>query len=251
MAKSINSYRVHTGCFFLMLCIMVVVEMISDSKNAEYTSVTTHISSRKFSFESGRDDAAKADSTPLPVRLSDSSLYRFIKFLSDINIEYDYESLYNIDEVFERYKQSHINSVANHKHDIRVNGKIDAHAIYERVKENNTKFLKEHTLHKEYSDKELKEYCDFIVEHLPKIFEKYPQVDVEAVCCNLYDLKILDVTSSLSLAAVNRNNVLCINETFQEGSKILVDTDDIYTDTFYHELMHLCHVGCYDYKSDD
>lgn len=238
---------------FLMLCIMIVVEIISDSKskNAEYTPVTTHISSRKFSFESGRDDAAKADSTPLPVRLSDSGLYRFTKFLSDVKIEYDYESLYNIDEVFERYKQTHINSAANHKRDIRVNGKIDAHVLYERVKENNTVFLRDHSLHKEYSDKKLREYCDFIAEHLPKIFEKYPQIDVDTVCCNLYDLKILDVTSSLSLAAVNRNNVLCINETFQEGSKILVDTDDIYTDTFYHELMHLCHVGCYDYKSDD
>lgn len=222
----------------------------SKSKNAEYTPVTTHISSRKFSFESGSDDAVKEDSTPLPVRLSDSGLYHFTKFLSDVKIEYDYESLYNIDEVFERYKQSHLTSVANHKHDIRVNGKIDAHVLYERVKENNTKFLKEHTLYKEYSDKKLKEYCSFIAEHLPRIFEKYPQIDVDTVCCNLYDLKILDVTSSLSLAAVNRNNVLCINETFQEGSKILVDTDDIFTDTFYHELMHLCHVGCCDYKSD-
>ena len=239
--------------FFFWLCITVIAEMISDSKKTDidYVPVTTHISEKKITFDIGIDDYVETDTTPLPISISNNKMKEFNRFLSDINVNYEYDALYNINEVYQRYKQINFNAPEKHTHDIRVNGKIDAQVLYNRVKENNTAFLKEHSLHKEYSNKKLKEYCNFIAENLPKVFRAYPQIDVDTVCCNLYDLKILDATSSLSLAAVNRNNVLCINEEFQEGSKILVDSDDIYTDTFYHELMHLCHFTCCDYNHGD
>lgn len=218
--------------------------------------LTTAVADRELPIAEGADDFVEGDFTPIPITLGAQGLAAFEQYLQSVSVDYDYAAYYNIDNALERYADSTVDKVQTHSHDIRVNGVFDKAYFYKLVKKNNDDFIDGKSeygqvyFYEEYSNKKLREYCDYILDTLPAIFEKYPEIDVDTVCCNLYDLKILATTATFDNAAVNSRNVLHFDEKKQEMNKNLMHTDDIYNTTFVHELIHLCRIGCNDYEGN-
>ncbi len=238
---------------FVILFIVLIIFIVKDSERydskVEHVETTTTAEDLTFDFSEGAEIVQKTDLTPIPLTLSDHNLENFEKYLDNIEVEYDYEYLYNIDSVYSRYKETAVCHVEKHSRDIRVNGKIDADRLYKVVKANNKKTLETEITKEEYSNATVKKYCRFIADNLPVIFEKYPEIDQDMVCCLLTDLKILRCMGSLSSAQVTKDLILHVNETQTQLNNIVMESEDPYTDVLYHELMHLCHMGCRDIEN--
>lgn len=236
---------------FVILLVIAIVDTVKFSNEVKNSPpATTSVGENKLTFETGEDDFVEADLAPVNINLSDSGLDVFEEYLDSITVEYKYSHLYNIDSAFSLYKASPFQKVTDHSHDVRVNGKIDVDTLFKRVKINNEKYLQEKLLYKEYSDEKVREYCTYLAENLEVIFEKYPFIDKDSVCCSLYDLKILISPADMAYAKVNDDLVFSITEERLENvlAKALLDTEDPFTETFYHEMMHICHMACTDYE---
>ena len=206
---------------------------------------------------SGKDDAVDIDTTPVNIKLSDKNLAEFEKYVSKINVNYDYEEGYYIDAALAEYNNNTKCTVAKHSHDIRLNGEFDAEHFFEIVKKNNEAFFKEKEndnlggLYKKYSDKELKSMCEQFCEALPAIAEKDPTVDLDMACCYLYNLIIVQKSGSLDFGGFDMNNRFYLNYKNMENGEFAMDTDDIEQTTFYHEMMHAFQFACDDIKKPD
>ncbi len=236
---------------FVILLVIAIVDTVKFSNEVKNSPpATTSVGENKLTFETGEDDFVEADLAPVNINLSDSGLDVFEEYLDSITVEYKYSHLYNIDSAFSLYKASPFQKVTDHSHDVRVNGKIDVDTLFKRVKINNEKYLQEKLLYKEYSDEKVREYCTYLAENLEVIFEKYPFIDKDSVCCSLYNLKILISPADMAYAKVNDDLVFSITEERLENvlAKALLDTEDPFTETFYHEMMHICHMACTDYE---
>lgn len=209
------------------------------------------------SIPDGPDDAVDMDTTPILFKLSDSGLNEFIKCIASIEVNYDFEGAYNIDEALALYNDNTVNSVAQHSHDIRLNGEFDADHFYEIVKENNKRFLEDDdnafvlSFYEEYSDSQLKKICKQMMEALPAIAEKDPAVDLDTVCCYLYNLKIMKKGVSFDFAGFDMDSRFYMNYDMLDATGQFMDSDDVEKTTFYHEMMHAFQFACDDIKKPD
>lgn len=241
---------------FIVFCVAIYIKFGYSSNDAanETKEKTTSVYEQVIDVENGADDIVDADTTPIPIKMSDSKLKAFEKYISSINVDYDYEDAYNIDKTLEIYNDNTVNTITKHSHDIRVNGEFDAHYFYELVKSNNEKFLEEKKkdsmqgFYKEYSEKELKKICTQMCEALEDISKKDPTVDIDTACCYLYNLIILGKSGSLDFGGFDMDNRLYLNYKNMETGAFAMDTDDIEQTTFYHEMMHAFQFACDDIK---
>ncbi len=229
------------------LIVWVAVDMYKDSK--EVTVYEERIEDKELDIDkSSQDPFVEGEIKSTPVSLSSSGLESFEEYLKTVTPEYEYSDLYAIDESLELYNKKNITSVEKHAHDVRVNGKLDAEHLYELVLKNNDEFLSdENTLKGMYevpSDSEIKELCQWTCEVLTEYEKAYPEIDMDTTCCNLYDLKILSPVSSFSNAHVDSRNIFNFDREQMDINEFIMDTDDIYTTTFYHEMVHLCQIKC-------
>ena len=244
---------------FIILCVVISIKSGCSSNDVsnELEEITTSVYEQVIDVENGADDIIDADTTPIPIKMSDNNLKVFEKYISSINVDYDYEDAYNIDKALELYNDNTVNTVTNHSHDIRVNGEFDADYFYELVKINNEKFLEEKKkdsmqgFYKEYSGKELKKICTQMCEALEDISKKDPTVDIDTACCYLYNLIILGKSCSLDFGGFDMDNRFYLNYKNMETGAFAMDTDDIEQTTFYHEMMHAFQFACDDIKKPD
>ena len=263
--KALIGIAISIGVLLLTFVALVIGLSIKDSidaKNAvnnDTEEITTSVYEQRIKdpIPSGKDDAVDVDTTPISIQISDSKLKKFEEYISNINVDYDYEDGYNIDATLAEYNNNTKNTITKHSHDIRVNGKFDAEYFYEIVKKNNEAFFKEKEkdslggLYKEYSDKELKSMCEQFCEALPAIAEKDPTVDLDMACCYLYNLIIVQKTGSLDFGGFDMNNRFYLNYKNMKNGSFAMDTDNIEQTTFYHEMMHAFQFACDDIKKPD
>lgn len=244
---------------FIVFCVAIYIKFGHSSNDAanETKEKTTSVYEQVISVENGADEIVDADTTPVSVNLSDSKLKTFEKYISSINVDYDYEDAYNIDKALEIYNDNTVNTITKHSHDIRVNGEFDADYFYELVKSNNEKFLEEKKkdsmqgFYKEYSEAELKKICTQMCEALEDISKKDSTVDIDTACCYLYNLIILGKAGSLDFGGFDMDNRFYLNYKNMETGAFAMDTDDIEQTTFYHEMMHAFQFACDDIKKPD
>lgn len=226
-----------------------------DSYTEDTTSVYENLVQEKLA--GGADDAADVDTTPINIKISDGKLAEFEKYISEIDVLYDYEDGYNVNSALAEYNKNTKNTVKKHSHDIRLNGKFDADHFYEIVKKNNKAFLeekeKEHSeqFYEEYSNSELKKICEQFCEVLPEIAEKDPTVDLDMACCYLYDIRIVRKKSSLDFGGFDMEKRFYLNYDNMDDLSFAMETDNIEETTFYHEMMHAFQFACDDIKRDD
>ena len=244
---------------FVILCVVISLKSGNSSNDIsdKIEEVTTSVYEQVIDVENGVDDIVDADTTPVHIKMSNDNLKVFEKYISSINVDYDYEDAYNIDKALEIYNDNTVNTVAKHSHDIRVNGEFDADYFYELVKSNNEKFLEEKKkdsmqgFYKEYSGKELKKICTQMCEALDDISKTDPTVDIDTACCYLYNLIILGKSGSLDFGGFDMDNRFYLNYKSMETGAFAMDTDDIEQTTFYHEMMHAFQFACDDIKKPD
>lgn len=244
---------------FIICCVAVYIKFGHSSNDVpnETEEITTSVYEQVIDVENGADDVVDADTTPIPVKMSNGKLKAFEKYISSINVDYDYDEAYNIDEALELYNDNTVNTVTKHSHDIRVNGEFDTDYFYELVKSNNEKFLEEKKkdsmqgFYKEYSDKDLKKICTQMCEALEDISKKDTTVDIDTACCYLYNLIILGKSGSLDFGGFDMDNRFYLNYDNMETGAFAMDTDDIEQTTFYHEMMHAFQFACDDIKKPD
>lgn len=261
--KALIGIVISIGVLSLAFAALVIGLTVKDNISVENSDSnemnieeTTSVYEKRIQdpIPSGNDDAADVDTTPVPIQISDKKLAEFEKYVSSINVDYDYEEGYNIDAALSEYNVNTKSTVTKHSHDIRLNGEFDAEHFYEIVKKNNEAFFKEKEkdslggLYKEYSSKELKSMCEQFCEALPAIAEKDPTVDLDMACCYLYNLRIVQKSGALDFGGFDMNNRFYINYKNMKNGALAMDTDDIEQTTFYHEMMHAFQFACEDIK---
>lgn len=263
--KALIGIAISIGMILLAFIALIIGLSIKDSinsknySNTDYKEITTSVYEQLIQdpIPDGKDDAVDIDATPIPINISDNKLAEFEKYISNITVNYDYEEGYNIDAALAEYHNNTKNTITKHIYDIRLNGELDANHFYEIVKKNNKAFFEEKEkdnlggLYKEYSNKELKEICKQFCEALPAITKKDPNVDLDMVCCYLYNLRIVQKSGALDFGGFDMDNRFYLNYKNMETGAFAMDTDDINQTTFYHEMMHAFQFACDDIKKSD
>lgn len=215
------------------------VEESSDSPYEEY-----------IELEQGDVGDFKLDDKEL--KLSSSSANDFHSYLDSVDVEYEYD--YGIDKALDLYSKNTKSNVKKHSHDIRVDGELDKDYFYKLVKKNNKAFLdskrEEHLDHmfKQYSSSQLREICDGLIDRMQEISEKNSNLDLDMVCCYLYNIVIVEKNSALDFAGFTMDNRFYINYDNMDTGAFAMDTDDIEKTTLYHESMHSFQFACDDIK---
>lgn len=261
--KALIGIGIICGVLLLGFVILIIVLMInpyagcSSLEDSTYEETTTSVYEIVLEVENGMDDTVDIDTTPIPISLSSENLNNFESYLSSVDVDYDFEDAYNIENAIKIYNENTINAVKKHSHDIRVNGNLDANALYDLVKKNNKEYLtsKEEYMrgfYEEYSNREIKKICAQICEAIPAIAEKDPSVDIDTACCYLYNLVILKSSNtSFDLGGFTMDNRFYMNYDMIENLKIGIDSDDPELTTFYHEMMHAFQFACDDMKKQN
>lgn len=80
---------------FITLCVVVFIK--DNIKKDDREPQTTSIYEQTFEIEEGKDDFVSGDSTPINITLNSQSLEEFEVFLSNIEVDYQFSDVYNID----------------------------------------------------------------------------------------------------------------------------------------------------------
>lgn len=248
--KWIKAIIIIVSSFAVLFAGTVTAVMINDSrKTAQHIDApetTTSVYENQIGWASGEDDYKEGNITPVNITLGDKELQKFETYVMNINVDYDYDDVYCIDEALAELDKTSV-PVEKHAHDIRVNGKLNAIEFYNLIKKNNKEYMKSDDVYfyEEYSDKALKKYCNLVIEAINDIYTQNPDFDIDSLCCYLYDFKILNRLGSLDLAAVELDmKNIHFNEEMIENWSEIKNNDRIKEETMYHEMMHLFQTSC-------
>ena len=157
--------------------------------------------------------------------------------------QYTYSYLYGLDEVKKRLDLD----VAVQEHRFSAldqTGALTANSLYRKILENNEMFMADKPFgYKMVEDDYIAELCDFIVQIVDQMRQKYPDVDWSRVYCNLGNLKILYDTGMLSYAQVSSEMVLSISKNNTEII-LRLKGEDGFSRVLTHEIMHIIQIGC-------
>ncbi len=192
-----------------------------------------------------KQDAAFSFS-PIPsetLSLSEAGAAAVRTAVTQIQPEYTYEEMYQLEEVkkrldFDARVENHPFSALNQS------GKLDAAHLTALVKENNNRFLATKPFgYKPVEEDYLSELCDFIVFVVDAMVQKYPDIDWPRVYCNLGNLKILYDTGMLSYAQVSQDMILSISK---NNTSIVLNMkgEDGFSRVLTHEIIHIIQIGC-------
>ena len=234
----------------IVLAVIVIIFLAAgsgDKDKTDNTPSTTDVFEVSIPFETGTDPFAEDTIQSTPVRLSDSSLTAFKDYIVNFDSGFEYKDWYKTPDALKKLESAPSHICSSHTYDIRVNGKLDGDALYSIVIKNNKEFLKEHKhFYKEYSDADLKKLCNALVKGIEDVYNTFPGLDMDRLCCALQDLKILLPTNALDSAAVRENMLYYYNKDEIDRVAPLYKTDDPYTSVFYHEIMHFFQCPCPD-----
>ncbi len=254
--KKLKKWQIALICVPVILVFAILILVISyfvDLKNTDDYVYTTLVENQTFFYEQGEDPYVEGEIKSTPVSLSDKSLKEFEDYLKTVSPEYEFSDLYAIEENLSLYEKN-VAPVKKHAHDVRKNGKLDSEKLYNLVLKNNKAFLEDENtvaaMYDEPSDRDIKKYCDAICKALTLYHKTYPEIDFDQVCCNLYDLKIIYPVSNFSLASIDADNIFNFSAEQIENAELLLETDDPFKTTFYHEMSHLCQISCDCYNTD-
>lgn len=164
----------------------------------------------------------------------------FISYLNNSNTKYDFENLYNWDNVLNEYNKL---SLTN-KHDKGLSS-ITVDELMNKVLKNNEKYKNDNksSIYKNLDKKEFRELCKFIVKVVNDFIRDNNSIDVNRIKCILGDLKIFSQKSSTANAFVTDDNCFIISPNMLEIAKWRNggNTDK---DVFIHEINHLLQKGC-------
>lgn len=211
----------------------------------------------EFDVEKGQDKPKELNYNNRVISLSNSDYETFVKYLKEIKLEYKYEDLYGLNKAYKIYKENGDDkgiNIHNHEHDIREDGiNLTVDDLYHTVI-NNYKMDKDvgmdidSSLFDKLSRKEIREACEIIVNYINEEVRRNPDLDLDKICCSLYDLQMFSDPGSMDNAYVDSHNRMIINrENIETG---LASEFDMYRQVIVHETEHLIQNACEDMEKD-
>lgn len=170
--------------------------------------------------------------------------------MDNMTTTYEYEKLYEIDYLYNRYMEIKDKKVEEHSYQI---DNLIVETLLKSVKANNKKYLeekeKEYTsaFYEEFDDNYLKQICQIVIDTINYFNENNMIEDIEEVKCVLGNLKIFS-SISMSNAYVSDDDCLMINKSMIDTLKIKKSSkdQDVLKDTISHESIHLIQKSCTD-----
>ena len=158
--------------------------------------------------------------------------------------DYLYTDLYDLEEVKHRLEISKVDVQSHRFCALNSAGQLDGAHLAALVEENNKAYLEPKPFGYENVDSDyILNLCNFVVDVVSRMAEKYPDVDWQRVYCNLGNLKILYDTGMLSYAQVKPDMVLAISK---NNTQIVLTLkgEDGFVRVLTHETMHIIQMGC-------
>ena len=225
---------------FQILSLLLVIALFSGcgstGSSSKRPQLHTDFSQKEntFSFEAVSSEK---------LHISQESAAAVLDAVAQIQPEYEWEALYQVEEVNSRLDFDA--TVENHQFSaLNTAGKLDAAYLTSLVQKNNDTFLATKPFgYQQVENDYIAELCDFIVRIVDIMVEKYPDIDWPRVYCSLGNLKILYNTGMLSYAQVSSEMILSISKT---NTEIILNMkgEDGFTRVLTHEIMHIIQVGC-------
>ena len=171
---------------------------------------------------------------------SQTNNLNFQEYLSNYNVYYEYEKLYDFDDAIAEYNElKNFNS-----HNITIKN-ITSEEIYNQVLKNNKIYLENSmtSTFKEMDNGRLNTICDMIATTVNDFIKENPDISEERIKCVLSDLKILNQNSSVSNAYVSTDNCFIVSPNMLEIAQ-MINGHQTDKDVFIHEIIHLMQKGC-------
>lgn len=184
----------------------------------------------------------------LKVKYDNKHHLNFKSYLDSVEVTYDYEHIYGLDNALGEYnKLDLINS-----HNLKLKT-LDLNELYNIIVNNNKEYKKHNNsvIFKELSANETREIASLITETVKDFINSNSNISAERIMCVLSDLKLFKQNSSMSNAFVTNDNCLVLSPNMLEFANTMngKGTDN---DVLVHEIMHLLQKGCNcDLKSNE
>ena len=206
----------------------------SSAKRPQLNADFSQQQASTFSFSAGPSET---------LHLSERGASSVLAAVSQVQTEYPYQELYQLEEVKRRLDFD--TTVADHQFSaLNTDGKLEVSCLAAVVRENNDAFLATKPFgYKSVEEDYISDLCDFIVKTVNTMVEKYPDIDWPRVYCNLGNLKILYDTGMLSYAEVSPEMILSISK---NNTQIVLTMkgQDGFSRVLTHEIMHIIQIGC-------
>lgn len=220
----------------LMVLVLAMLTACSSGGSSQRPLLNTDFSQPEitFSFQAQPSET---------LRLSEAGGTAVLEKVAQVQPEYTWSELYQLEEVKNRL--SFDATVISHQFSaLNSSGLLESGHLKELVNANNEAFMATDPFGYAVVEEDyIAELCDFIVQIVTAMQEKYPEVDWERVYCNLGNLKILYDTGMLSFAEVSGDMVLAISKN-NTGIILTLKGEDGFSRVMTHEIMHIIQMGC-------
>ncbi|MDD3222329.1 MAG: hypothetical protein EOM34_16800 [Clostridia bacterium] len=196
------------------------------------------------------------DGTPVSMGLD--AFMAFNDYLNTVNVNYEYEEFYGIDEALNKQSSTPFVKSETHSHSIELkDGKFDAEAMVDVVLNNNQAYLEsdevsdfKKSTYSELTRSEIANLSSVIADTLNAEIERNPSIDIEELKCVVGNLKMFSSIST-SNAYVNMDDCLAISPNMIDIASIInSDNENVERDIIVHESMHLIQKTCADNQKD-
>lgn len=226
----------------IILCLITLNSLSGCGNKKEYVNSGESLTAIEFK---------KQEQSP-KIKISAAECDNFIRAYADINSEqYPYSELFGISAAMNKMQESR-NLTGEHQYSFfKADKTVSVDKLLEVVKKNNAEYRKDtvkKNMTKEFSDKRLKTYCEWIAETVNWQIEKHSDFDFETVGCVLGNLKIVEKNSTNYGGFDCKSGVMSINP---KMIKATGKKDDYEKFIFTHEAIHMLQSGCADMKGED
>lgn len=226
------------------------------TKNKNNSSNTQNIQTQyypKYEYytNSGNDPILRKDTYQYSnnyINIDENNYSEFVKFLNNLDVTYQYEKYYGLDNALAKYNEIKDKSTSVHSN---VLSEFSADELFSSVKINNKKYLEEKdkeyvsAFYDEFDDEQIKYFCEIIIDTINHYKEFI--TDENEVKCILGNLKIFS-KPTMSNSSVTDDDCLLINLNMINTLKIKAKSkdQDVLKDTISHEAVHLLQKSCKD-----
>lgn len=172
------------------------------------------------------------------IRFTKNNLLSFVNSLNNVDVKYNYSSIYNINSSLSEYNK--INLVSQHKYGLK---ELNADELFKTVIKNNKNMKSKNYMYEELGNKELRQICSTIIETVKDYISTNSNISEDRIKCVLSDLKIFEQKSALCNAFVTDDNYLVVSPSTIQISQIINGTQTS-EDILIHEINHLLQKGC-------
>ena len=212
---------------------------VDDNKNND-----SDITSSIYDFDNKKEYVETIDDDSSPkVKLSENDYDDIMKKIKNVEVTYPYSEIFDVNKAYERYKSMNYYEGTNESlnYSFYINGRIDSNKLYEKIKNNNSKYMNEnpYKAYSEFDTNYTKKVCDVLAKTINLALDNNEvDTNLDDLLENLDDLKIFDAHTLVN-ASVTDDNCLTISQVGIDGMQSITGYDNSFEIIISHEANHL------------